>query len=320
MTARLPALPAFSAPARGLKAYVRRELNANVHGSGGLRLRERYADPPGDPGLFGPGAVTWRVHSDAPGMLMGGFASLMLQSLHPLAMAGVAQHSDYRNRALDRLRRTAGYVTATTFGDTETAHAAAARVKAVHRRVHGIDPVTGRAYSADDPDTQLWVHCVEWHSFLAVYRAYGGRLSPEEQDAYIAEGVRVAALLDVPAERVPASVDEMRDYFESVRPELCISEHARAAIEFVIHPPMTRELLPLQVPLRIVARAAVATVPRHLRALAGLEGPRSVDAVTVAAVRPAAAALTLPLLRDAPGLVLGAEVRAVRDSARALAA
>jgi uncharacterized protein (DUF2236 family) len=235
-------------------------------------------------------------------------------------MAGVAQHSDYRNRALDRLRRTAAYVTATTFGDTETAYAAAARVKAAHRRVRGLDPVTGQRYSADDPDTQLWVHCVEWHSFLAVYRAYGGRLSPEEQDTYLAEGARAAALLDVPPERVPASVAEMREYFEEVRPQLCISEPARAAIDFVVHPPLTRELLPLQVPLRIVARAAIATVPHHLRALAGIEGPRSVDAVTVAAVRPAAAALTLPLLRDAPALVLGAEVRAVRDSARALAA
>ena len=98
-------------------------------------------------------------------------------------------------------------MTATTFGDTETACAAAARVKAAHRRVRGIDPSRAGAYAADDPDTQLWVHCVEWHSFLAVYRAYGGRLSPQEQDAYLAEGARVAALLDVPPERVPASVD-----------------------------------------------------------------------------------------------------------------
>jgi uncharacterized protein (DUF2236 family) len=160
----------------------------------------------------------------------------------------------------------------------------------------------------------------EWHSFLAVYRAYGGRLSPEDQDRYLAEGARVAALLDVPAERVPASVAATREYFESVRPQLCMSAPAREAIEFVVHPPMTRELLPLQVPLRVAARAAIATIPRHLRALAGIEGPRSLDAVTVAAVRAAAAALTLPLLRDAPALALGEEVRAVRDSARALAA
>jgi hypothetical protein len=115
-------------------------------------------------------------------------------------------------------------------------------------------------------------------------------------------------------------VAETREYFDSVRSQLCISESAREAIDFVIHPPLTRELLPLQVPLRVVSRAAVATVPRHLRSLAGLDGPRSLDAITAAAVRPAAVALTLPLLRDTPGLVLGAEVRALRDSARALAA
>src|SRR5436309_10540841 len=154
-----------------------------------------------DLGLFGPDTVAWKVIGH-PVALIGGMRALIIQSLHPLAMAGVAQHSDYRGRALGRLRRTAAYVTATTFGDTETAYAAAARVRAVHRRVRGIDPVTRRPYSADDPDTQLWVHCVEWHSFLAIYRAYGGRLSPEAQDRCHAEGARVVASLVVQPGRV----------------------------------------------------------------------------------------------------------------------
>ncbi len=269
-----------------------------------------------DQGLFGPESVAWRVIGH-PVSIVGGLRALIIQSLHPLAMAGVAQHSDYRSRALDRLRRTAYYVTATTFGDTATAHAAAARVKQVHRRVRGIDPVTGQPYSADDPATQLWVHCVEWHSFLAAYRAYGGRLSREDEDAYVAEGVRAAALLDVPQDTVPASVAQMREYFEAVRPQLCISEAAREAIEFVVHPPLTRDLLALQVPLRIVASAAIATIPRHLRVMAGIDRSRAVDGLTIAAVRPAAAALTLPLLRDAPSLVLGRQTRAVALAARA---
>src|ERR1700716_371061 len=94
-----------------------------------------------DGGLFGPDTVAWRVVGH-PVALIGGMRALIIQSLHPLAMAGVAQHSDYRTRSLDRLRRTALYVTATTFGDTATAHGRAARVKAVHRRVRGVDPVT----------------------------------------------------------------------------------------------------------------------------------------------------------------------------------
>ncbi|MDX6672265.1 MAG: hypothetical protein QOI91_2628 [Solirubrobacteraceae bacterium] len=269
----------------------------------------------GDQGLFGPESMAWKVIGH-PVSIVGGVRALIVQSLHPLAMAGVAQHSDYRNRSLDRLRRTAYYVSATTFGDTATAHAAADRVKRMHRRVRGTDPVTGRPYSADDPETQLWVHCVEWHSFLAAYRAYGGRLSADERDRYIAEGVRAAALLDVPAARVPDSVEAMRDYFEAVRPQLCVSESARQAIDFVLHPPLTRELLALQVPLRIVGSAALATVPHHLRALAGIDRSRALDGITVAAMRPAAAALTLPVLRDAPSLVLGRETRAVALGAR----
>ena len=253
--------------------------------------------------------------------LIGGLRALIIQSLHPLAMAGVAQHSDYRRRPLDRLRRTSQYVAATTFGDMEQAQAAAEHVRRVHRRVRGVDPVTGRPYSADDPETQLWVHCVEWHSFLAAYRAYAGWLPAAEEDRYIGEGVRVAALLGVPAETVPSSVAEMRSYFASVRPQLCISSSAREAIDFVVNPPLTLDLLPYQLPLRVVSRAALATVPRDLRELAGLDGPRALDAVTVAAVRPAAAALTLPLLRDAPALFLRTqEYRAAAAAAQARAA
>src|SRR5437763_5764562 len=126
-----------------------------------------------DHGLFGPDTVAWKVIGH-PVALIGGMRALIIQSLHPLAMAGVAQHSDYRGRALDRLRRTAAYVTATTFGDTETAYAAAARVRAVHRRVHGVDPVTRRPYTADDPDTQPWAHCAQWHSLLAAPPAHRG--------------------------------------------------------------------------------------------------------------------------------------------------
>jgi uncharacterized protein (DUF2236 family) len=268
-----------------------------------------------DEGLLGPDSVAWKLVGHPIG-LVGGLRALIIQSLHPLAMAGVAQHSDYRNRSLDRLRRTSQYVLATTFGDTRTAHAAARRVKHVHKKVNGIDPVTGRRYSAEDPDTQLWVHCVEWHSFLAAYRAYVGRLSPDEEDRYLAEGAPIGALLNVPEERVPASVAEYRRYFETVRPQLRGSEYAREAIRFVIDPPLTRELLPLQLPIRFLANAALAIVPRHLRKMAGIDRPRIIDAVSVPLVRPVAAALTLPIIRDAPALVLGRETLELGAPAR----
>lgn len=239
-----------------------------------------------DVGLFGPGSVTWRVHAH-PAMLIGGLRALIIQALHPHALAGVVEHSDFRGKPLARLRGTARYVATTTFGDTAAAEAAAARVRAIHGHVRGTDPVTGRAYSADDVDALLWVHCVEVHSFLAAYRAYGGRLEPAERDAYLAESARVAALLGVPPERVPASVAAMRDYFARMRPQLCVSLAARDVIDFVVSPPVTRELLAYQAPLRVTASAAVGLVPRDLRRLAGIDRPRLADAATYAAVTPA---------------------------------
>lgn len=258
-------------------------------------LQEAHEDV--DFGLFGPGSVTWRVHTAMGPMLVGGIRALIVQSLHPHAMAGVAQHSDYRTRGLHRLRRTAEYVAAVGLGTTAQAYDAADRVKNVHTRVRGIDPITGRPYSAGDPETLLWVHCAEVHSFLAAHRAFVGTLSPEEEDRYLAEQVRAAMLLDIPEDRVPASRAEMRSYFEGIRPHLCVSEAAREAISFVLDPPLTRELLTIQVPMRLLAQGALAIVPRHLRRLIGVDRPAAVDAAVITATRPAVLAAGAPVAR-----------------------
>jgi uncharacterized protein (DUF2236 family) len=248
--------------------------------------------------------------------LIGGLRSLIIQSLHPLAMAGVADFSDYRTRPLRRLQRTSRYVAATTFGTTEQAHEAAELVRRMHRRVRGVDPVTGREYSADDPDTQVWVHSVEMHSFLAAYRVYGGSLTDEEVDRFFAENVCVAELVGTPAEMVPASLAEMREYFASVRPELHMSDPARDAIHFVLHPPLgTRELLPYQLPLRALASGALALVPRDLRQLAGIDRSPALDAAAVATTRPLITALGLPGLREVYATVVGRETTEIGRSA-----
>jgi uncharacterized protein (DUF2236 family) len=270
-----------------------------------------------DDGLLGPDSVSWTVLSHPAG-LVGGLRALIIQALEPHAMAGVAEFDSYREHGLRRLRRTSYYVLATAFGDTATAEAAARRVRAAHRRVRGIDPVTGQPFSADDPETQLWVHCVEWHSFLAAYRAYGGSLSDEQQDRFIAEGAPIAALVGVPESSVPQSRAQMREYFESMRPRLCVSAASREAIDFVTRPSLDRQLLPYQAPLRVYANAAIAIVPRHLRRRAGIDRLRVFDGVTVAAMRPALAALTLPLLRRAPSLILGDDVLALAERRRTL--
>ena len=265
-----------------------------------------------DQGLFGPGSVTWRVHGSVVVALVGGLRALVIQSLHPLAMAGVAQHSDYLERPLRRLQRTAEYVATVTFGTTEEAHEIAARVRRLHTRVRGTDPVTGRAYSAGDPETALWIHAVEVHSFLAAHRAYGRpRLTPAQEDRYFAENVVAAELMGIPRQDVPASVAAMRAYFAAVKPQLCVSEAARQAIDFVVAPPPRRDLLPYLVPLRVLGTSAVATVPRDLRRLAGIRAPAAAAPPTYLAVRAAAEAMRLPLARELPGLVLGERTQQV---------
>ncbi len=257
-------------------------------------------------GLFGPDSVSWRVIGH-PAALVGGLRALLLQALHPLAMAGVAQHSNYLDDPMRRLRRTAGYVSAVTFGTHAEAEAAAAVVRGVHKHVHGIDPVTGRRYSASDPATMVWVHCVEVHSFLAAYRAYARPISRADQDRYLAEQVEAAVLLGTPRHRVPDSVEAYRDYFASVRGELCTSPAAEAAIGFVRRPSLPdlnpAERLLLQPAFRAMGDAATSLVPSSLRELAGLPkaGPRELPsrvAVTTAS-NAVAIGLRIPLLRHA---------------------
>jgi len=158
-----------------------------------------------DAGLFGPDSVAWRLHAD-PSMLVGAMRALLVQALEPRAMAGVVQHSDYKADPWGRLNRTIRFVLHTTYGDTRTAEAACAAVRRIHDRVHGVDSVTGRAYSAHDPDLLLWIHAVEVHSAVFAYRSYAGRLADEDADRYVNEMVRVSELLGLPSAMAPRSL------------------------------------------------------------------------------------------------------------------
>jgi len=257
-------------------------------------------------GLFGPDTVSWRVIGH-PAALVGGLRALLLQALHPLAMAGVAQHSNYIEDPMGRLRRTASYVSTVTFGTMAEAEAAAQVVRGVHRHVHGTDPVTGKRYSASDPATMVWVHSVEVHSFLAAYRAYARPLSRADQDRYLAEQVEAAVLLGTPRHRVPDSVDAYRDYFASVREQLRTSPEAEAAIGFVRRPSLpglpAAQRVMLQPAFRAMGDAATSLVPASLRELAGLppRGPRELPSRVAVSTASNAVALGLriPVLRYA---------------------
>lgn len=187
-----------------------------------------YDRPRGDAGLFGPRSVTWRVHADFPGMMAGGVCALMLQTLHPQALAGVYDHSNFRRDLMGRLRRTTAFVASTSYAPRAEAENMIARIAQIHTRVRG-STADGLAYSADDPDLLVWVHVTEMSSFLAGYERYRGReLAPAARDRYYRETARVAELLG--ARRVPKSAAAVARYFDKVQPRLRFDERSREVL------------------------------------------------------------------------------------------
>jgi uncharacterized protein (DUF2236 family) len=226
---------------------------------------------PADDGFFGPGSVTWRLHADlsAP---VAGLRSLLLQALHPLAMAGVDQHSQWRDDPGARFATTAAYVLTTTYGDRAAARAVNARVRKIHEHVRGTDPVTGLPYAAGDPALLIWVHAALVESGLAAAARYGMTLSPAEQDQYVAEMTVAAELIGVPAASfadggAPASVAELDAYFEAVQPSLATSQStADTATYLLAMPDVEPELAEAW---EVLAAAAVATLPGWARDMYG---------------------------------------------------
>lgn len=240
-----------------------------------------------DPGLFGPDSVTWRVHGNLS-MLIGGLRSLLLQTLHPLAMAGVAQHSDYRNDPGGRMRRTAQFVSTTTFGTTAEAEAAIERVRRIHHHVRGLS-ADGVPYRADDPALLAWVHATEVDSFWRAYRRYGGgpgehRVPRSEADRYVSEMAVVARRVGV--EDPPRSAAELRAYLVEMRPVLRATAETRDAVRFLLNPPTPRAARPAYL---LVAGGAVGLLPGFVRH--ELRLPPLLPGVDPLLVRPAARTL-----------------------------
>jgi len=211
---------------------VRGRVQHQVRRSLGITGEARLPCNDPDEAYFEPGSITRQIHSDLPAMLIGGVAALLFQMLHPLAMAGVAEFSNYRQDPLGRLERTATFLGTTTFCSRPEAEAAIARVRSVHAFVAGTAP-DGRPYAASDPDLITWVHAAEVRSFLNAALAYGPRpLTVDEQDRYVDEMARVALALG--AETVPRNVAALDAYFDAVRPELQLTRQARVARNFVL--------------------------------------------------------------------------------------
>jgi uncharacterized protein (DUF2236 family) len=239
--------------------------------------------PDGDLGLFGPDSVAWRLHAD-PVMLVAAMRGLLVQALEPRAMAGVDQHSDYKQDPWRRLDRTVRFILGTTYGDTATAEQAVAAVRRIHQRVRGVDAVTGRPYSASDPDLILWIHAVETHSIVIAYRRYAGSVSDDDADRYVVEMSRVAELVGLPAGMAPRSMGELREYLRGMHDQLQLTPAARDAMRMIFNPPMPLPLLPVRALWAIPSAAAIAILPRVARRAYGLPWPHPVTPSVRAAV------------------------------------
>jgi len=236
-----------------------RELFVRVAGPDGERHAERIHQRPG-PRWFPAGSPITRVHGDAS-MFIGGIRALLLQSLHPAAMLGVAEHSGYRDDMWGRLARTSRFIAMTTFGTAEDAERMVGAVRAIHERVTGTMP-DGTAYAASDPHLLGWVHVAEIDSFLRAHDVYGQRpLTGADRDAYVAQTAEVARRLGVLDP--PTTEAGLRATLAAYRPELRGTPEAREAATYVLlRPPLPWAA---RGPYAVLGAAAVGLMPRWSR-------------------------------------------------------
>jgi uncharacterized protein (DUF2236 family) len=236
---------------------------------------------PGDPGLFGPASASWVVLGSPPG-IVGGIRALMMQLLHPGAMAGVADHSRYEDDPLERLRATARYVATVAFGSLPEVFAVTRDVRRAHTFVRGTRP-DGLPYSAEDPHLLAWVSIALTDSFLAAYRAYGtGPLDDGTADAFVAEQSRAAALLDprvnldevgqtamldlpmLAEGTLPQNQRDLTCALDRYMPELRLNEQSSKTLRFMLWPSIPAPVRAGYLPLMA---GAVATLPAEIRDL-----------------------------------------------------
>jgi uncharacterized protein (DUF2236 family) len=239
-----------------------------------------------DVGLFGPSSVTWKVHAE-PILGVAGLRALFLQSLHPRALAGVVQNSDFRVRPWHRLEMTVTYVATVVFGTTADAEEAGRRVRAVHGRLRGTDPRTGEQFRLDEPDLLRWVHVVEVESFLDVARRAGLRLTDAEADRYFAEQRRAAALVGLDPDSVPGSRADIAAYYDTMQPQLAVTRETVESMLFLAAPPMPFGLgwTPVRGLYAGVAALAMAMLPPWARKRYGLPGIAAADPAASLAIR-----------------------------------
>ncbi|MGW5877594.1 oxygenase MpaB family protein [Nocardiopsis terrae] len=240
------------------------------------------------PTVAAPESVTWRVHLDRS-MWVAGVRALMLQALHPVAMQGVWQLSDFRSDPTGRLMRTAHFVAVTTYGSLTEARTLGEHIRRVHRSLGFTDPATGRAHRVDQHDLLVWVHCAEVTSYLETTRRAGLELGAADLDRYLDEQSRTAAYVGLAPDDVPRNVADMRRYLAKVRPNLRVTPEARRAVRFLLWPKVPERLswlAPLKPLWFPVGALSYATLPAWARRAYGtLPELPGADAAATAGLR-----------------------------------
>lgn len=322
----MTSLPAPTSGVPVVRAVVRRALASTF----GPPPFDPHADP-GDPGLTGPGSPSWRVIAE-PAAIAGGIRGLILQTAHPLAMAGVHDHSAFRQDPLGRLQRTSAYVTTSVFGSTREALAIAGMVRRAHPHVHGTAP-DGRPYRADDPHLLAWIGLALTSSFLAAHQRWAPEpLSAADADRFVLEQGRIAALLDPRVDldalaadprtgdafrdgalalpmlddgTLPRDVAELDASLDRYHPELALNDQGRQALRFLRWPPLP---LPIRAGYLSLYTGAVGSLRRREREV--LELPTSAVAARAGTTH---TQIALSTMRLATGTSPSQELAAVRS-------
>ena len=242
-----------------LAGSVREILSGRTDGAS--EVAAAIAKPPGAPGWFEPGDPIWTVHGSVATFL-GGIRSLLLQALHPLALAGVDRHSSYREDPFGRLQRTGAFIAATTYGSVDLAEQTIRAIQSMHARVQGVAP-DGRAYSAQDPRLLQWVHVGLTDSMLQAYLDHG-RDGEIDADGYVADMAVVGSAMGVIDP--PRTYRELGEQLEGFRPELRVDDDVRRTQGFILNAPLPLALRP---GYRILARAAWNSLPPWALAMLG---------------------------------------------------
>jgi uncharacterized protein (DUF2236 family) len=247
-----------------------------------------FGGPPGDPGLTGPGSMSWELHSDVAAIAIGGVGAIIMEILHPSVMAGVQDMSSYREDPYRRGRTTYGYVVTTTFANTRAAERLIGAVKRMHGKVNGTRP-DGVPYRALDPELIGWVHtCIPW-AVMQAFERFNRPLTTDEKDRYLAEQAVIGRMGGAGA--IPETASELDDYVEAMRPQLAVTDQTLEFFDFLLGAPFgVHAPGPLKTQVnRFQLEAGMSLMPDWARRMSGFDAP--LPQVSAAVLRSYAATL-----------------------------